>query len=88
MLEPFKCFIECITSGTSVGEESQSTGGTDAKRLDYLFEDGGTPSITGLSRHKIVNESTRPTIYSLSGQPLQRWQKGINVVKGKKIFIK
>lgn len=80
-IEPFRCFV------VSLGDDTLANSGTN--RLNYQFrENGGGPDITGLTEHEDVRKTINPTIYSLSGQPLQQLQKGINVVKGKKIYIK
>lgn len=89
-MEPFRCFVEWAeeTAGYVIDNEALGLASGEI-RLNYMFEDSEeTPSITGLAEPKDAGENANPTIYALSGQPLQKWQRGINIIKGKKIYIK
>ena len=45
-----------------------------------------TSEITGIL--EIKKESTNHSIYNLKGQRLSEYQKGINIINGKKIIVK
>lgn len=87
-LEPFRCFVGWgeESGGSAINEDALGLESGEI-RLNYIFSEE-PPSSTGLAEPKDAGENTNPTIYALSGQPLQRWQRGINIIKGKKIYIK
>ncbi len=51
-----------------------------------LFIDGVATAIEGISAD--VNNDNDATIFNLAGQRLQKLQKGINIVNGKKVLVK
>lgn len=53
-----------------------------ARELSMVFEDDETASIS------CVNEDESDVIFDLSGQRIDGLRKGINIVNGKKVFIK
>ncbi|MDO4957732.1 MAG: InlB B-repeat-containing protein [Prevotellaceae bacterium] len=59
---------------------------TQAKTLSMIFEDD-EEQVTGISEHKSESE-TKKSIFSINGMPLSKLQKGINIVGGKKVFVK
>ena len=54
---------------------------TDVKAFTFVFEDDAT-GISNLN----VNDNLNGAIYNVAGQRLQKMQKGINIVNGKKIL--
>lgn len=59
----------------------------DAKGNDYLFKEmDSTP--TGIFEKENTLESIGGTIYDTQGRKLKHLQKGINIVEGKKVFVK
>lgn len=89
-MEPFRCFVEWEEETAEYVIDDEALGLASGEiRLNYMFEDSEeTPSIIGLAEPKDAGENANPTIYALSGQPLQKWQRGVNIIKGKKIYIK
>lgn len=57
----------------------------NAKTLSMLFEDDEEQT-TGISEFK--SDETKKAIFSINGMPLSKLQKGINIVGGKKVFVK
>lgn len=55
-----------------------------AKAITMVFDDDETTSLSGV----IDNMNDQEAIYNLSGQRVDGLQKGVNVVNGKKVFIK
>lgn len=53
---------------------------------NYLYSING--STTGIATLNVDNATVNTPIYNLSGQRLQKLQKGINIVGGKKIILK
>lgn len=60
---------------------------TGARPVYMLFEDDLEEDATGISEHKSESE-TKKAIFSINGMPLSKLQKGINIVGGKKVFVK
>ncbi|MBR4363916.1 MAG: hypothetical protein IKP33_03170 [Prevotella sp.] len=44
--------------------------------------------ITGIDDYSIDTPSAKDTYYNLQGQRLNRLQKGLNIVNGRKVFVK
>lgn len=62
------------------------SGSAKAESLQMIFEDD-EEQVTGISEHKSESE-TKKAIFSINGMPLSKLQKGINIVGGKKVFVK
>lgn len=52
------------------------------------FEDLSLDGITGISDTELVNRVRNGVIYNLNGQRQKSLQRGVNIVDGKKVFIK
>ena len=62
---------------------------SNVKALHLLLDDEGEDDATSLNEElKMKNEESGASIYNLAGQRLSKAQKGINIVDGKKVFIK
>lgn len=57
---------------------------SDVNEVRMIFDDDDATSINGLNEG--VNDNT--PIFNLAGQRLQKMQKGINIVGGKKVLIR
>ena len=44
--------------------------------------------VTGIDDYSIDTPSAKDTYYNLQGQRLNRLQKGLNIVNGRKVFVK
>ena len=74
----------CTGSRTLKRKSSKSLGSYDNKVCSIIIE----PNPTAI---KTINSGQRTTdngIYNLAGQRLQKEQKGINIINGKKIIVK
>ena len=60
-------------------------GGSLVKALSYGFEEDDATSINEELRMK--NEESEAAIYNLAGQRIQKMQKGVNLVNGKKVLF-
>lgn len=69
------------------GEIYVNSNSTGARPVYMLFEDDLEEDATGISELKSDTES-RKAIFSINGMPLSKLQKGINIVGGKKVFVK
>ena len=87
--EPFRCFVKKASFATG-GEEPQDPSGEETSLNDGLevLECCLYASVTGIPKPSQKVESPSPTIYSLSGQPLRQPQRGVNIIKGKKIYVR
>ena len=76
----FKLYIG--TNVTGFRSHIETEAGSEVKAFDVIFDDA-----TGLSdmsdRSDLSDQSE--AIYNLAGQRLQKMQKGVNIVNGKKI---
>ena len=57
--------------------------GDEVKALSFVFEEDDATSLSSIS-----SPEGKECIYNLAGQRLQKMQRGINIVNGKKILIK
>lgn len=57
---------------------------SSAKAITMVFDDGDATGVSSV----IENNDGSNVIYNLSGQRIDRLQRGINIVNGKKVFIK
>lgn len=53
---------------------------------DFVFIEEGTP--TGITSVTLDKETPNVPIYDLNGRRLTEPQKGINIIGGKKVFVK
>ena len=76
-----------VTVGTTIakGKGYLDFSGSHVKPASILFDGDDDP--TGINDFKDLKDS-KDLIYNLSGQRIQKMQKGINIVNGKKIAIK
>lgn len=81
-LKPHKAFVLLD------GQIDKNFSSTEAKSLSMLFDDDmDEEEATGISEYKSETE-TKKAIFSINGMPLSKLQKGINIVGGKKVFVK
>lgn len=81
-LKPHKAFVLLD------GQIDKNFSSTEAKSLNMLFDDDmDEEEATGISEYKSETE-TKKAIFSINGMPLSKLQKGINIVGGKKVFVK
>ena len=66
-----------------------ANGATSSADLDFIAWHGITPEkmAAGVSEMKTENK-VQSVVYNLAGQRLKSLQKGLNIVKGKKILVK
>lgn len=79
--------------GSNFAELQQTVVGWDAKTWSCTMEDGAYPVLIGLADaiegvNATVTKTGSNAIYNLSGQRVQKMQKGIYIVNGKKILVK
>lgn len=79
--------------GTNFAELQQTVVGWDAKTWSCTMEDGAYPVLIGIADaiegvNATVTKTGSNAIYNLSGQRVQKMQKGIYIVNGKKILVK
>ena len=76
-----------VPSGKALLPASAVTVGGNAKSLLFMFEDDDPTSIN--EELRIKNEGFEGTaIFNLAGQRLEKLQRGINIVNGKKVLVK
>ena len=81
-LKPHKAFVLLD------GQIDKNFSSVEAKSLTMLFDDDvEEEETTGISEYKSDTE-TKKAIFSINGMPLSKLQKGINIVGGKKVFVK
>lgn len=80
-LKPHKAFVLLD------GQIDKNFSSVEAKSLTMLFDDDMEEETTGISEYKSDTE-TKKAIFSINGMPLSKLQKGINIVGGKKVFVK
>ena len=60
----------------------------EARQLICVFEEDGETTGIGSVENEKMRNGENERIYNLAGQRLQKMQKGVNIVGGKKIVIK
>ena len=76
-----KAYLQILTS--LVEQANQSTSG-DVKGFVLNFDDEDDPTAISV----IEEESTVDEIYNIAGQRMNKAQKGINIMNGKKVLVK
>lgn len=64
--------------------EASKRGGSNVKGFELILDD----EATGISAIENEKSEAEGFIYNLAGQRLQKMQKGINIVNGKKVMVK
>ncbi len=64
--------------------EASKLGGSNVKGFELILDD----EATGISAIENEKSEAEGFIYNLAGQRLQKMQKGINIVNGKKVMVK
>ena len=77
---------EEFTSWTKVGVQSIYYGGGEVHKSNIVWKENA--AATGINNVKVDTDTEKAVIYNLAGQRLQRPQKGLNIINGRKVVMK
>lgn len=75
-----------FTSWSKIGVQSIYYGGGEVHKSKVVWHENG--AYTGINDIKANTDTEKAVIYNLTGQRLQRIQKGLNIINGRKFVIK